>query len=420
MSATSSPPTGAVPRLRPVEAIFVQDRARGRLLVLRDGERIAPGSVVLPAELAAVVACLDGVRTPAQVAAAATRASGHRVGAALVEQLVAELDGAAMLETPRFHALRQQVVSAFAGAAVRPAAHAGGAYHDDPAKLVRFIEDECLARAPAAPAPRGRMVGLCSPHMDLWRAAVGYGHAYRALRDGLDERVDTFILLGTSHAPMRRPFAVCAKAFDTPLGALQPDGEALAELGAATRFDLREDEYLHRGEHSLEFQAVFLRHVLGDGPRALAARIVPVLCGLGAAQAARRDPSRDAEAESFITALRALVERRAGRVLLVAGADLAHVGPRFGDPRPLDERERERLGARDHEFIDLALGRDAPGFFDQVAADLDARRVCGLAPIYTMLRALPQGRGEALHYDQCVDPEEGSIVSHASLGYYAD
>jgi hypothetical protein len=37
-----------------------------------------------------------------------------------------------------------------------------------------------------------------------------------------------------------------------------------------------------------------------------------------------------------------------------------------------------------------------------------------------MLRVLAQGRGERLHYDQCVDPEEGSIVSHASLGYYAD
>ncbi len=409
-----------VPRLRPVESIFVQDRARGRLLVLRDTERIAPGSVVLPAELAAVVARFDGIRTPAQVAAEATRASGHAVDEALVRQLVAELDAASMLDTPRYRALRRSVVDAFAAAAVRPAAHAGGAYHGDAGKLVRYIEDECLARAPSRPAPRGRIVGLCSPHMDLWRAAVGYGHAYRALRDGLDPRVDTFVLLGTSHAPMRRPFAVCAKAFETPLGALAPDAEAIAQLQAASGFDVREDEYLHKGEHSLEFQAVFLRHVLGEGPRASAARIVPVLCGLGAAQVAGRDPAEDPEAESFLAALRALVERKDGRVVVVAGADLAHVGPRFGDARALDERGRERLGERDRASVDLAVGRDAPGFFRQVVADLDSRRVCGLGPIYTMLRALPQGRGEALHYDQCVDPDEGSIVSHASLGYYAD
>jgi MEMO1 family protein len=421
-SATLVPPmpripsAERVPRLRPVERIFVQDRARGRVLQLRDTEGIAPGAITLPAELAPIVDRLDGVRTAAEVAADATRASGRPMDAALVTQLVGELDAASMLDTPRFRARRREAMLAFSATPVRPAAHAGGAYHGDAGELTRYIEDACLAVAKERPRRSG-MVGLCAPHMDLWRAAAGYGHAYRALAESLDERVDTLVLLGTSHAPMSRPFAVCAKAFDTPLGALEPDVEAIAELSARSRFDLREDEYLHKGEHSLEFQAVFLRHVLGA--RAAAARIVPVLCGLGDAQMSRRDPSRDPEAESFVAALAALVERRAGRVLVVAGADLAHVGPRFGDGRPLDDRGRERLEERDRESIALAVGRDAPGFFRQVAADLGSRRVCGLAPIYTMLRVLPHGTGEALHYDQCVDPDEGSIVSHASLGFYA-
>jgi AmmeMemoRadiSam system protein B len=405
-----------VPRLRPIDTIFVQDRLRGRVLLLRDTEGIAPGAVVVPAELAAVVLRLDGESTPAQIAAQASRATGRPVGAGLVRQLVAELDGASMLDTPGFRTRRWEVQRAFAAAAVRPAAHAGGAYHGEAGKLVRYIEEECLARAPAR-GSRAAMVGLCAPHMDLWRAAVGYGHAYRALREGLGEGVDTVVLLGTSHAAMSRPFAVCAKAFDTPLGALAPDGEAIAELARGSRFDVREDEHLHKSEHSLELQAVFLRYLLGA--RAAEVRIVPVLCGLGDAPASRRDPALDAQAESFVAALAALVERRAGRVLVVAGADLAHVGPRFGDARPLDARGRERLERRDAESIELALGRDAPGFFRHVAADLDTRRVCGLGPIYTLLRVLPQGRGEQLHYDQCVDPDEGSIVSHAALGYYA-
>jgi MEMO1 family protein len=407
------------PRLRPLEVTFVQDPARGRVLVLRDTEGIAPGSVVLPPELAAVVARLDGVRTAAQIAAEASRASGQTVEVALVQQLVDELDGAFMLETARCRARRLEMVRAFAAAPVRPAAHAGGAYHREAGALTRYIEGACLAHAPARVRP-GALVGLCAPHMDLWRAAAGYGHAYRALHDALDARVDTFVLLGTSHAPMRRPFAVCAKAFDTPLGALEPDGEAIAELAAGSRFDTREDEYLHKIEHSLELQAVFLRHVLGA--RAGRARIVPVLCGLGEAQATRRDPALDPEAESFVAALAALVERRAGRVLVVAGADLAHVGPRFGDARPLDERGRALLEARDRASIDLALEQDAPSFFEHVAADLGTRRVCGLGPIYTMLRvlrALTRRPGEALHYAQHVDLDEGSIVSHASLGFFA-
>jgi hypothetical protein len=406
------------PRLRAVESIFVHDRARGRVLMLRDTEGIAPGAVVIPAHLAAVVARFDGRRTPAQIAADAAKATGRPVPVALVEQLAAELDAAVMLDTPRFRARRREVVRAFAEAAVRPASHAGGAYHADPAELARYIEDECLARAPARPRG-GAVIGLCAPHMDLWRAAAGYGHAYRALAEGLADEVDTFVLLGTSHAPMTRPFAVCAKAFATPLGALEPDHAALRALADASRFDLQEDEYLHKGEHSLEFQVVFLKHLLRARGGGQKARIVPILCGLGDAQARQRDPSLDPDAESFITALRRLVEDRAGRVLVVAGADLAHVGPRFGDGRPLDERGRELLRARDADSIDLALGRDAPGFFRQVAADLATRRVCGLGPIYTMLRVLPGGRGERLHYAQHVDPDEGSIVSHASLAYHA-
>lgn len=405
----------SAPTLRSIETIFVQDRARGRVLMLRDTEGIAPSAIVVPPHFAPIIARFDGRHTPAQIAAEVSRSSPEPVTRALVEQLAAELDDAYLMETPRFQARRRAVVRAFTESPVREASHAGGAYHDDPDKLVRYIEAECLARAPGR-GKNGAVVGLCSPHMDLWRAPVGYGHAYRALAEGLREEVDTFVLLGTSHAAMDRPFAACAKTFATPLGTLAPDLEAIAALTSASRFDLRADEYLHKGEHSLEFQAVFLRHALGE--RASSARIVPILCGLGDAQSRGRDPSHDAAAESFIEALQRLVEERAGRVLVIAGADLAHMGPRFGDARPLDDRGRDRLRARDEESIDLALSRDASGFFRQVASDLNTRRVCGLGPIYTMLRVLPTSRGAGLHYEQHVDPDEGSIVSHAAIAFH--
>lgn len=308
-----------------------------------------------------------------------------------------------------------EVLAAFAQSPVRPATHAGGAYHADPAALSRYIEEECLLGVGPSPA-EGRLVALSAPHMDLWRAAAGYGHAYRACADGLSPEVDTLILLGTCHAPMRRPFAVCAKTFETPLGDFAPDHDAIAELAQGSRFDVRAEEYLHLQEHSLEFQAVFLKYVLGDTP----VTIVPILCGLGEAQASRRDPAEDHEAESFLAALRGLCERRGRRVLLVSGADLAHVGPRFGDARALDAGERQALRARDGASLRCAVDGDAAAFFEDVTADQDTRRVCGLGPIYTMIRAVSgRPRGQVLHYEQCVDPVEGSVVSHASLGFYA-
>lgn len=411
------------PKLRQVECVHVpmEGGGGGRALLLRDPEGIAPSPVVVPVELAPILARFDGVRSAATIAAEATRATGRAVDAGLVAALAAELDAAGMLDSASFRARRRVVVEAFAAAEVRPAQHAGGAYPGEAAALRRYIEDECLAQAPARPATSA-LVGLAAPHMDLWRAAVGYGHAYRALAEALPEGVDTVILLGTSHAPMRRPFAVCPKSFATPLGALEPDREAITALERASRFDARADEYLHKNEHSLELQAVFLRHAIearSSSADAPPLRIVPILCGLGEAQASGRDPALDADVESFLAALGDLVERRRGRVLVVAGADLAHVGPRFGDAGPLDDRGRERLAARDGESIALALAGDAPGFFTQVQADLDTRRVCGLGPMYTMLRVLPATKGAKLSYAQHVDPLEGSIVSHASLAFYA-
>jgi hypothetical protein len=394
------------PRLRSLDSIVVPEGA-SRVVVLRDTEGIAPGPVTLSLEAARIASRFDGRRSLERVAREAA------VDVAWVEQLVAELDAALLLDTPAFRARRAEVVRAFGAAKTRPAAHAGGAYDDDPVALRRYIDRACLGAAPARARP-GKLRGLIAPHMDLWRAAVGYGHAYRAVADGLADEVDTFFLLGTSHAAMARPFAVCDKAFDTPLGALEPDSAAIDELARASHFDVHADAYLHKGEHSLEFQAVFLAHALG-GRRA---RIVPVLCGLGEVQLTRRDPARDAAAESFLEALGDLARRYGDRAVVVAGADLAHVGPRFGDPRPLDPRARRALADTDGASIDRVVEGDARGFFHDVTADLHVRRVCGVGPVYTALRALGGTAGELLHYDQCVDPQEGSVVTHASIAFW--
>ncbi|MFO0668905.1 MAG: hypothetical protein U0235_04645 [Polyangiaceae bacterium] len=47
----------------------------------------------------------------------------------------------------RFEAARAEIERAFADAPVREASHAGGAYHDDPAKLRAYLDDDCLAPA---------------------------------------------------------------------------------------------------------------------------------------------------------------------------------------------------------------------------------------------------------------------------------
>ena len=117
--------------------------------------------------------------------------------------------------------------------------------------------------------------------------------------------------------------------------------------------------------------------------------------------------------------VRALVEARPGRVVVVAGANLAHVGPRFGDEHAFDARKRAALENADRSSLERATAVDGAGFWADVARDLEERRVCGLAPIWSLLQSVSGGsRGRLLHYEQTVDGDDGSIVSHAAVGYY--
>jgi AmmeMemoRadiSam system protein B len=421
---------GSRPALRPIESVVVPDRDHGRVLVLRDTQGVTDAHAVIPPVLVPVVARFTGALTCAEIAREASAEVGGPIAVEAVVRLAAELERGLFLEGALFRDARARVERDFVDAAVRPASHAGGAYHRDPKALERYIDESCMAKANGASseradaadgslrAPRHRMIGLVAPHIDPWRGALGYGHAYGAMRAALPPEADTFVVWGTSHAPMRQPFALCRKAFDTPLGAVAADTDAIDALAAyADGFDPYADQLNHKREHSLEFQVVFLKHLLKGRPF----RIVPVLAGLGAAQSTGVDPATDSRVVRFVDGVRELLAARPGRVVVVAGADLAHVGPRFGDARPFDAGERASLEEADRASLERATSLDAPGFWEHVAGDLNTRRVCGLAPIWSLLQSCngSGATGRVLHYEQTVDADDGSIVSHAAVGFYS-
>lgn len=388
------------------------DARYGRVLVLRDPRGIAEGSVQIPPSLVPVVARLDGRHSLERITELVSQELGREFPHDAVLDVERALDEAGFLESPTFQRKLREAQRSFDRAARRVAEHAGGAYPGEANQLTAYIDTHCTPTGPL-PTSSGTVRGLCAPHIDPWRGARGYGAAYHALRDGLDPEADTFLVLGTSHAPMREPFALLRKDYDTPLGILPCDRAAVDRLAQRARFDAYHDRLNHKKEHSIEFQSVFLRHLLGDRP----ATIVPVLAGLGAAQASGRSPHEDAAVEAFLDALAELVAERGRRMVVIAGVDLAHVGPRFGDPA-YDLEARHQLEHTDRESMHLLTQREREPFWDQVAGDLDSRRVCGLAPMYSLLWALGRGRpGTLVHYEQTRDAEDGSIVSHAAVTF---
>jgi hypothetical protein len=367
---------------------------------------------MLPPPLVPILSRFDGTRTCTQIARDVRDELGD-VPVDIVRDLATQLDEGLFLDGATFERALERVKKEFDDGAVRPASHAGGAYPGDAKALAEYIDAKCIGRA--GEAKQGRMLGLVAPHIDPWRGAIGYGWAYGALARSLPKEADTFVLFGTSHAPMREPFALLRKGYDTPQGVMAVDEAAVDALAAASDFDPWYDRLNHKREHSLEFQAVFLRHVLGDRP----ARIVPILAGLGEHQIRGTQPGRDKKVAKFLDAVRGLVCETPGKVIVVAGADLAHVGPRFGDPSAFDAEQRSALEVTDRASLERAIRRTSTDFWSHVAADLETRRVCGLAPIFSMLEVLPEkAEGEILHYEQNIDEDDGSIVSHAAVGFY--
>jgi AmmeMemoRadiSam system protein B len=408
-------PLAEHPRLRPIEVFPIQERSR-RSFVLRDPADPKISPIVVSDGAGEVLALLDGRRTLPELAAALLL-RGATIAETQLRSFLTRLDEAGFLDGPRAdHHLAQRKAD-FLAQPLRPATHAGGAYPDGVEELPRALEAGYLHTDGPGKLPGKRglkpLRAAIAPHVDLHRGAPTYSWAYKALAEA--QPAELYVILGTCHTPVQGHFAATNKAYDTPLGAVPSDTGFLARLGRSYGRDLFEGEFSHAGEHSIEFQAVYLRSLglAGDG----AAPIVPLLLDSLHSMVKYGDsPSDVAIVSDFVSALRHTLAEDGRTVTLIAAVDLAHVGPRFGDQWRVDQLHQASVERGDREMLDFVLTPDAEAYYAQVMGDRDARRICGLTPIYvlTALMQAEQRRGEMLRYTQWVDTDQSSSVTFAS------
>ena len=408
---------GNRPRLRRVDAFPIQHEGR-RFLGLRDPAGYAESAIMLPVELLPLVALFDGDHSVADIQLALLRATGEAVPRERIEELVEMLDQQGFLASKGFEARCRAIDADFLAAPTRPAAHAGGAYAVDPGSLAYAMDGFFtgpdgpgpIQARPETAASNGHLRGVIAPHIDFHRGGPAYAWAYRDLAERAD--ADVFVIFGTCHAGMRQPFAVTRKPYDTPFGPASVDVDLVDALVRRGRgLDLFDAEPAHRREHSIEFQAVFLQYLYA-GRRDV--RIVPILTSFAHEAMARgTSPSETDAVRRFHDALGETIAAMGRRVVFVAGADLAHVGPQFGDPEPLSADDLVRVEQEDRAMLESVEGGDADGFFASVARDEDRRRICGLSPIYSLLRMVGNGPGVLRRYGQWPDPQ--GTVTFASI-----
>ncbi|MBI1733836.1 MAG: AmmeMemoRadiSam system protein B [Candidatus Rokubacteria bacterium] len=401
------------PRLRGVEAFPVEHEGRA-FIGLRDPGGYTPSVLLLPLPLREIIGRFDGRHSIEDIQAALLREHGEPVPRESIEEMVRALDEHGFLDSPRFAERRRAIEDAFHATPLRSAAHAGGAYPAEPDAL-RSTMGAFFAPpkgpGPIAPPRPGRapVAGVIAPHIDFHRGGPAYAWAYRDVAERAD--ADLFVIFGTCHTGMADPFAITRKDYDTPFGPAAVDRDFIEALTHRAPVDCFRSELAHRNEHSIEFQAVFLRYLFA-GTRDFT--IVPVLASFAhEALAAGTAPDADPCVAGFLDALAETADASGRRVVWIAGADLAHVGPRFGDPEPLSPASMTRVETEDRAMLRAVEAGDAKMFFDAVAADGDRRRICGLSPIYSLLRVLDGRRGDLRHYGHTADPS--CLVSFASV-----
>jgi len=413
-----------LPRLRPALDAMPSPWPEHPGLFLRDPYHYSDAMLVVPPLLAECLGCFDGRQTELDLRALLVRLTNSLEVGEIVRQLLDTLSGAGFLEDAAFAAMRDQRRREFAESPGREPAHAGAAYPAEPGPLREAMASYMQWGGPGCPPPSraglpsspsssdATLFAIAAPHVSPEGGWRSYRAAYSMLRP--EHRDRTFVILATSHYGEPETFGLTRKTFVTPLGQSATDVSLVDRLASRGGDAVIIEDYCHSFEHTVEFQVVFLQHVLGPD-----VRILPILCGgfahsiLGGGQ-----PEDTDRVKRFLDALSELRDREGDRLFWILGVDMAHMGARYGDQfqAAANEGVMTEVAARDQARIDRINAADAPGFWDLVRPDGDPLKWCGSAPFYTFLKAAPQSKGELLHYEQWnIDPQ--SVVTFAGMAF---
>jgi AmmeMemoRadiSam system protein B len=388
------------------------------MLCLQDPQNISEKALFMPPPLYFIVSLFDGQHSILDIQAEYMRRSGELLFTEKIKEIISQLEENLFLEGDRFQKALRQKEETFKQASVREAAFVGKSYEGDPDRLKVQLEGYFSGSdGPGVPGERGGgngLRGVVAPHVDFQRGGFCYAFAHREIWERNSSRC--FIIFGTAHAAMEYPFCLTRKDFVTPLGTLNVDEELIDAIQSRCPDDLFKDEGVHRSEHSIEFQSIFLRYLYPE-PNPLT--IVPILSGsLQEAIEKGISPMEIKPIRQFIEALRGAISSLGRNVCYIASADLSHVGLQFGDREGIREYDLRILREEDQEMLGHAERMDGEGFFSSIMRERDRRRICGLSAIYTMLKALEANEGRLLKYGQAFTPETQSVVSFASLAFY--
>jgi MEMO1 family protein len=404
------------PKLRNLNA-FPADMNGKQMICLQDPLHFTENPVFVPENAFFIISLFDGEHSILDIQEKFMRRYGTLIMSDQIRKIVNDLDTNFMLESDRFEEYRRYVAEDFGESTLRLAFFANKSYQSDPDLLKEQLRSYFThSEGPGEPNLQndGNIKGIVAPHIDLTRGGICYSWAYKELAEKC--KADTFVILGTSHTASRNPFILTEKDFQTPLGTVSTDKELVQSIYEKYYYtDLYEDELIHKYEHSIEFQTVFLQYLFGERRDF---QIVPILCS-SYHEIIEGDklPIEVSKISDFISALKDSIKQSKKSVCFIASADLSHVGRKFGDDLSISPGLLSLIEVKDLQMLEHVANLDADAFFESIKEDDDDRKICGLPSIYAMLKAMDADKGQLLRYNQATEYDTDSVVSFASLSF---
>jgi len=394
------------PRLRPVEAFGLPGHD-GLSIGLRDRSGLSDAVLTMSPPALHVLSLMDGVNTCSDIRRKFAESVGQTLAPATLTRLLAYLEKVHWLEGPAFEAFYQEQLERYRAAAVRPMCHTRElGVADDEGGLFA----DMLADAGAAPVP-SPVKGLVAPHLDYPRGRPCYAAAYATIRGR--NPPDRVVVLGTNHFGRSTAVVATGHDFETPLGVTKTDVEFLSRLETRCG-DLRAFELDHLREHSIELQVAWLQYLFGAAAFRLVALLCPDPCG---STGATPFDGRGGDLRGFAHNLADEIQNSGGDSLLIAGADLSHVGAAFGDHRLLDDENLAHVRRRDEAALSCLVQRNPDGFVHMLVEDGNSTNMCSAGCLFALATALPHAQPTLLLYHQAVNGPPQTCVTCAAMMY---
>ena len=431
------------PRLRKVRGFPLQaqgpDGKTQPLLGLADAQQISDRMIATLPAAQFILPLMDGTRTTAQIITEV----GRGLNDEFLHNLVAQLDGAGLLFGPTFDALLVRMKQDFDSVDHLPpgasaqfaealAAQELGEDSTEEARIAASADklreamdqwiDQALAKAPNPSLDRLPRA-IVAPHIDYPRGWINYGSVWGRLR--VTDRPDRVIILGTNHFGQSTGVCGCDKGFASPLGICEVDQQLItalrSALGPSDTEKLFENRFDHEREHSIELQIPWIQHCLGKDDQGNFCKVFGALIHDPAVNNGDSYDGQGLALDPFIAAMKNALATLPGKTLIVASADLSHVGPAFGDRQVLagDEGEpvefRNRVAQHDQEMLSLIKQGKADDLIASMAWQQNPTRWCSTGCIVAAIKIIEPQTIEVLSYAAAMDQQGASLVSHAAL-----